>query len=390
MLCVVLQILTFLGITGIGTIFVGVAMHFALIPWRRSAGMHWTERARRLWTARKSAFGVFFAAFTLAVFVGRMLFDWEVRWTLMPAAIFLSTLALYPSTREVEPRYRFLPWLKEQAWAMALKGIPVLVAVYLMGTMPEELEATDGWVFLTLFLTSAFLVSGIWLPLVSSRFEEGHRLAEMQRRLDHIAAEASAADGVVPRHVWLAETPVANAVAFPLNQAVVFTTRAMEILDDEECRAVMHHEYSHLREPILMGLLRVVSSVSYLVIVFVRPVIHAWGATGLMGLVFGYLLFQRFAGMMMRRMEHQADSAATGPEGDSPAYARALEKLHEANHLPAVMPGNQMVHPHLYDRMLAAGVTPEYPRPAAPVRWSGVSLICLAIAIAAIVVVFWI
>lgn len=384
------QLLPFLGIAGIGAIFVGVATHFALIPWRRSAGMHWTERARRLWTARKSTFLVFFAAFALAVFVGRVLFEWEGSWAFLPTAMLLGTFALYPSAREVEPRYRYLPWLKEQAGVMAVKGVPLLVAIYLMGTMPKELESTDGWIFLTLFLTSAFLVSGIWLPLVSSRCEEGHRLAEMQQRLDRIAAEASTVGGVVPRYVWLADTPVANAIAFPLNQAVVFTTRAMEILDDEECRAVMLHEYSHLREPFLMGLLRVVSSVSYLVIVFVRPVIYAWGATGLMGLVFGYLLFQRFAGKMMRHMEHQADSMATGPEGDSPVYARALEKLHEANQLPAVMPGNRMVHPHLYDRMLAAGLTPEYPRPAAPSGWSGVSLICLGIAFAAIVGLFWI
>lgn len=379
------QILTFLGITGIGAIFVGLTMHLALIPWRRSAGMHWTERARRLWTARKSSFGVSFAFLGCGYFIGEVLLDWEDPMTFSLAAVLLSAVALYPSAREVEPRYRFLPWLKEQAWAMGLKGLPVVFAVYLMGTMPEELEATDGWIFLTLFLTSAFLVSGVWMPLVSSRCEEGHRLAEMQRRLDRIAAEASAECGVVPRHVWIAETPLANALALPLNRSVIFTTRAMEIFDDEECRAVMLHEYSHLREPLLMGVLRVVSSVSYQVIVFVRPVFHAWGMTGLIGLLFGYHLFQRFVGKMMRRMEHRADSAATGPENDSPAYARALEKLHEANQVPAVMPGNQMVHPHLYDRMLAAGVTPGYPRPAAPVNWSAVTLICVFIGTAAIV-----
>ncbi|MBL9157147.1 MAG: M48 family metalloprotease [Verrucomicrobiales bacterium] len=383
-------ILPFLGIAGVSAIFVPLAVHIAMIPWRRSEGMHWTERARLLWPARKSIFAASLAGAALAVIGGSRIFGWEVPIVFVPAAVMLGSLALYPSVREVEPRYRFLVWLRELIWAFALKGAPALFALYLMGTMPEEMEATDGWIFLTLFLTSAFLVSGIWMPLVSSRCEGGHRLAEMQQRLDRIAAEASTVGGVVPRHVWLADTPLANAFALPLNRSVIFTTRAMEILDDEECRAVMLHEYSHLREPFLMGLLRVVSSVSYLVIVFVRPVLHAWGATGLMGLVFGYLLFQRFAGKMMRRMEHQADSMATGPEGDSPVYARALEKLHEANQLPAVMPGNRMVHPHLYDRMLAAGLTPDYPRPAAPSGWSPVSLICLGIAFAAIVGLFWI
>ena len=37
------------------------------------------------------------------------------------------------------------------------------------------------------------------------------------------------------------------------------------------------------------------------------------------------------------------------------------------------MPGNRAVHPHLYDRMLAAGVTPDFPRPDQPQKltWTG-------------------
>jgi hypothetical protein len=34
--------------------------------------------------------------------------------------------------------------------------------------------------------------------------------------------------------------------------------------------------------------------------------------------------------------------------------------------MPAGMPGKRQVHPHLYDRLLAAGVTPDYPRPKPP------------------------
>src|SRR5207249_9576995 len=46
-------------------------------------------------------------------------------------------------------------------------------------------------------------------------------------------------------------------------------------------------------------------------------------------------------------------------------YARALEKLHRLNLMPAVTSGSG-VHPSLYDRMIAAGVTPDYRRPVAP------------------------
>jgi hypothetical protein len=44
-----------------------------------------------------------------------------------------------------------------------------------------------------------------------------------------------------------------------------------------------------------------------------------------------------------------------------------MVKLHESNLVPAVMPGKQ-THPHLYDRLLAAGVQPDFPRPPAPDR----------------------
>jgi hypothetical protein len=39
----------------------------------------------------------------------------------------------------------------------------------------------------------------------------------------------------------------------------------------------------------------------------------------------------------------------------------------EVNLAPAVMPGAQ-THPHLYDRLLAAGIQPDFPRPSAPLR----------------------
>ena len=89
-------------------------------------------------------------------------------------------------------------------------------------------------------------------------------------------------------------------------------------------------------------------------------------------------------------MELRADVAAAGSDGESPSYARALEKLYEAGKLPAVMPGNSMVHPHLYDRMIAAGVTPDYPRPAPASRMSAVAWVCLLITIVAAVSLFYV
>jgi hypothetical protein len=46
--------------------------------------------------------------------------------------------------------------------------------------------------------------------------------------------------------------------------------------------------------------------------------------------------------------------------------ARALARLYEDNLIPAVLPGRGRTHPDLYDRLLAVGVQPDFPRPTAP------------------------
>jgi len=76
---------------------------------------------------------------------------------------------------------------------------------------------------------------------------------------------------------------------------------------------------------------------------------------------------------LSRKLESRADQMAKSNEGDAGTYARALTRLYEDGLLPAVSPKNQTTHPHLYDRILAAGVTPDFPRPASAVSmaWYG-------------------
>ena len=98
-------------------------------------------------------------------------------------------------------------------------------------------------------------------------------------------------------------------------------------------------------------------------------------------------LIARFSRNFRNRMEKRADSMATVHEGDSGTYARALERLYQVNQVPAVV-SKSMVHPGLYDRLLAAGVTPSYPRPKAPARFSwhrGLALVLLMAAVAVVI-----
>jgi tetratricopeptide (TPR) repeat protein len=69
-------------------------------------------------------------------------------------------------------------------------------------------------------------------------------------------------------------------------------------------------------------------------------------------------------------MERRADRVAHGHEVQPGRYASALEQLYRENLAPVVMPQRRAIHPHLYDRMTAAGAEPAYPRPAPPPRWA--------------------
>jgi hypothetical protein len=81
-----------------------------------------------------------------------------------------------------------------------------------------------------------------------------------------------------------------------------------------------------------------------------------------MGVVF-FLGYVRFT----HHFEQRADRAESDAIADATAYAKSLTTLHQANLTPAVMPGKQ-THPHLYDRLLAGGVQPDFPRPRPPSR----------------------
>src|SRR6185436_6561823 len=60
------------------------------------------------------------------------------------------------------------------------------------------------------------------------------------------------------------------------------------------------------------------------------------------------------------------DRAACLQESAAGVFARALERLYRYNVTPAVLQKRLSVHPDLYDRLVSAGLPPEYPRPALP------------------------
>lgn len=382
-------LIEFLLIAGVTALFTGVALHLALIPWRRSAECHWTERARLFWTARRCLIWALIAGGVWGSEVGSVWVGSNSYSPLVPGGFVGAVLGTFPSTREIDPRCTFGLWLRQTLWILAVQGGPMLVALILLIFLPNEMDAAAWWFLSGGMVLGFFLAGGWWLPwLMSSK--HGHAtLAPVQDRLDRISREAGEISGIHPRYLWLADSTIPNAFASPFTGGVGFTTRAMEVLDDEECRGVMIHELAHLTEPRSVRLIRLVGSMSIFVVAFVKPVLEQWGSFGLLGLVIVFLLIQRLLRSTVQRMERRADSAATAMAENSAAYARGIESLYRASHVPAVMPGNKMVHPHLYDRMESAGVTPDYPRPAPPARFSWVSVAFLAMAVAGIMVKVW-
>ena len=370
----------FLGVSGLGAaLLTALVMHLSLFSWRRSVGAHWTERARLLWQARRTLTAATCASLAVAVLAWIGFFPEEDgRWWLL-GTILGVILGSYPSAQEIEPRYTFPVWLEQTAWTIVVQFSVLGIFLWLLFTMPEELRAVDWLRAAGGLLLVVAIQTGIWIPLVAKLFPKHHT---EEARLDRLVAQATAITGIKSRHTWLAITPVANAAALPHVRGLVVTTRLMEILSDDELHAILMHEMAHLRESLAVQLARLAGSLCWMAAIFLPPVSHSFGILGVLLLLGGIVLAMRLSRALAHRLEHHADTAAIEAVVDPATYAGALEKLYQANQVPAVMRG-RMVHPHLYDRMLKAGATPAYPRPAAPgpMAWPGWAVLLLPLAL---------
>jgi Zn-dependent protease with chaperone function len=187
--------------------------------------------------------------------------------------------------------------------------------------------------------------------------------------LDAIARAAAQRAGIDMRGAFELKASVANAAAFPIQRWVIFTSRALEVLTDAQVSAIFGHELAHLSESRAVTILRVLTSVQIVfVVVLIRPVMGEFGISGITALMAFMVLVIIISRRIMRRMEERADKAAKAYEEEKGTYALALERLYELDLLPAVVRSKRKIHPHLYDRMVAAGITPSFLRPAPPPR----------------------
>jgi Zn-dependent protease with chaperone function len=210
---------------------------------------------------------------------------------------------------------------------------------------------------------------------------------------------AAAATGVRVHAVLEMDLMMANAFAIPAAGMILFTAEAVRTLDDAQLAAVARHELGHLSEGPRVVAGRMAGAALVLVaLVAARPIsgvlspgvnlerLLAAALVVLAALVFSLGVVRPLA----RRMEERADAIAHAPAPHAPAahapderdYASALERLYAANLMPAVtrIAG---AHPHLYDRLVAAGAPPAWPRPAPPSRsrYLAAVLVCVGVTI---------
>ena len=247
-------------------------------------------------------------------------------------------------------------WLVARPWPV-LVTVTVIASAAASGAAQWAVVAGGGVVLCAMALASGLPV----LRLLRLAWPAGERV---RGAVERAAGRMTAA---VPPSFEVAWS-MANAFALPTTGRLVFSTRLLEVLDDAQLAAVAAHELEHLREPLRVRLSRLAGLPLLIGLGALVPVVEHAGVPGLVLLVGSLYLIGIIAGHTLLRMEVRADAAAHGAEADPGVYGAALTRLYEVNLTPAVLSNRRRSHPALYDRLVAAGTPPPYPRPAPPDR----------------------
>lgn len=277
----------------------------------------------------------------------------------------------------LNPAYALTPSAARAArisWLLILGPI-FLVTIVVACILPDLLNKTAVTILFTIALGVGSYLAWGWAALM--------RILGVIRpasdRLRSVVERTAEKAGVFPRAVVQVGLPMANAFAFTLEGKLGVTDATLAVLDDEGARRGLRPRTGSSPRAAPGGL------GPCLTLLPDRTVSGPVGGLGKtaarelwpLGLSRGH---PRCVGLADRgiklsnrlslKMEHRADAQATESQSSPGVYARALEKLYQTNLVPAVLRSKQLSHPDLYDRMVQAGVTPDYARPAPPPRWA--------------------
>jgi Zn-dependent protease with chaperone function len=353
----------------------------ALIPWRRSAGAHWTERARLLFPARRAAkFNLLFLV--VFIFVATVASASQLNPLVMVVPVFFGgLLAGYFLNRAIYPALTFMQWLRFIAVIWLLISPMIVLAAACV------IPANFGIATWLIAACGIILLFSMQLGLNVRLLRYFRIFKPAPERLTMLVRDVSEKMSVPAPTTWIVNTHISNAAALVGPRELVFTDKLLETHPDEEIKAICAHELGHLTEPKNVRLARLLLPLCLLPLVFLKPIDSVVGPamnwsgpnSELIGFLCSFIIILIPIGFLAvlgkrlaQRMERRADQVAVEHQEDPAVYARALERLYQTNQMPAVMRRRlrPSAHPDLYDRMLAAGITPEFPKPAPPGKFS--------------------
>jgi Zn-dependent protease with chaperone function len=278
--------------------------------------------------------------------------------------------------------YFFLRWVRPDLTAVRWVGTVVVLTLYFFSVTCATLAAMAlvpadfGWATWTwMFGLGAFVLGissrpGLWLLEIPGVARDAGE--EWNRPTQEMAKQM----GVRLNRVLLLRMGDPAAFALPLAHTIAFSERLTEICAPEEVKAICAHELAHLSESRATIAVRVLGALGWMSFVLIKPVAFRFGSVALI-LPVCFVLLTIWRVRVAKRMEVRADRIAT-QQSRGTVYAVALEKLYRDAGAPAVRARKgSHVHPELYDRLVAAGLTPDYPRPRPARRYGWIGILLL-------------
>lgn len=362
----------------------GILNGLAVLRWPRTANLHWSERARRLYPVQVSAVFGLFATAGCAGTIGRWI--WGDSWSttlLFGLAGFVGGLAgNYLPSRRCHPGLSLQDYagacLKAWIFPIGLVSSGPLLS-WGMGSEWSLRSAVVVGLYLAAYL--GFVTIG-WIGLL----RRCGAFAAVPPEIEALVREQASLRNVPVKEVLFLRDFRALAFALPIQRMVLLTRRLVDLLTPWELRSIVDHELAHLDESrgVLVG--RVLGSMAFAPVAFLGVAATWYGIAGIAGCYGAWIIIGFGSRRLARAMELRADRFATeGPETGA-VYARALEKLYAENLIPASGIARGQTHPDLYDRMLAAGIQPDFDRPAKPdyANWTIVVWILLVFGMLAV------
>jgi Zn-dependent protease with chaperone function len=349
---------------GLGFVSALVVLESLAVRWRRTTDVHWTERARIAFVPGCAVLSVATAlppvvSLLGGVGLGVFIEGWFAGFPGFLILWFATTAGV------MTVRYR---WLREvwgsrvtlRSWlggylVIALGIFPhLIVTLLVVFCRPKKPGLVSAIVLVAGILAVAFFAAGGGVLLLRLIGVAKPAPDPVRRMVEDLAQHMKLPGKLTVLELEWAQV---NAVAWMVYGAVGFSRPMLEVMTADEVRAVAAHELAHILEPRWARTVRVAHLFAYLPI---PPLFSYGGGTGLIigftllfTLIFGYPRFSR-------AFERRADRMESEAIANNEAYMRSMVRLHEANVVPAVMPGSQ-THPHLYDRLLANGHPARFP-----------------------------